>query len=53
VDDFVKKSSIVYFSEGGLNRLGSDIVRIAELEGLEAHGKSVSVRLKGEGEPRQ
>lgn len=46
VDDFVKKSSIVYFSEGGLNRLGHDIVRIAELEGLEAHGKSVSIRLK-------
>jgi histidinol dehydrogenase len=44
-DDFVKKSSIVYFSEEGLNRLGSDIVRIAGLEGLEAHGKSVSIRL--------
>ncbi|HEY5975448.1 MAG TPA: histidinol dehydrogenase [Geobacteraceae bacterium] len=47
VDDFIKKSSIVYFSEGGLTRLGKDIVRIAELEGLEAHGKSVSIRLKG------
>jgi histidinol dehydrogenase len=46
VDDFVKKSSIVWFSEAGLNRLGGDIVRIAELEGLEAHGRSVSVRLK-------
>jgi histidinol dehydrogenase len=46
VDDFVKKSSIVYFSEGGLKRLGKDIVRIAELEGLEAHGKSVAKRLE-------
>ena len=45
VDDFVKKSSIVYFSEAGLKRLGSDIVRIAGLEGLEAHAKSVSKRL--------
>ncbi|GAM09543.1 histidinol dehydrogenase [Geobacter sp. OR-1] len=45
VDDFVKKSSIVYFSESGLNRLGRQIVRIAQLEGLEAHGKSVSIRL--------
>jgi len=45
VDDFVKKSSIVYFSEDGLRRLGSDIVRIARLEGLEAHGRSVSIRL--------
>lgn len=47
VDDFVKKSSIVYFSEKGLNRLGRDIVRISALEGLEAHGKSVSIRMKG------
>ncbi len=46
VDDFVKKSSIVYFSEVGLKRLGNDIVRIAGLEGLEAHGKSVSMRLE-------
>jgi histidinol dehydrogenase len=45
VDDFVKKSSIVYFSEQGLKRLGADIVRIAGLEGLEAHGKSVSIRM--------
>jgi histidinol dehydrogenase len=46
VDDFVKKSSIIYFSEGGLKRLGDDIVRISALEGLEAHGKSVSMRLE-------
>lgn len=46
VDDFVKKSSIVYFSEDGLNRLGKQIVKIAELEGLEAHAKSVNIRLK-------
>ncbi len=46
VDDFVKKSSIVYFSAAGLQRLGPDIVRIAGMEGLEAHGKSVSIRLK-------
>jgi histidinol dehydrogenase len=46
VDDFVKKSSIVYFSEKGLNRLGPDIVRISGLEGLDAHGRSVSIRLE-------
>jgi histidinol dehydrogenase len=46
VDDFVKKSSIVSFSQQGLRRLGPDIVRIAGLEGLEAHGRSVSMRLE-------
>ena len=45
LDDFVKKSSIISFSERGLKRLGDDIVHIAELEGLEAHAKSVSIRL--------
>ena len=46
LDDFVKKSSLVSFSKEGLRRLGPAIVRIAELEGLEAHAKSVSIRLK-------
>ena len=46
VDDFVKKSSIVSFSKRGLERLGGEIVRIAELEGLSAHARSVSLRLK-------
>ena len=48
VDDYVKKSSIVSFSAAGLKRLGSEIVRIAELEGLEAHARSVSIRLESE-----
>jgi len=46
VDDFVKKSSIVSFSREGLQRLGESVVRIAELEGLTAHARSVSIRLK-------
>lgn len=45
LEDFVKKSSIISFSKAGLKRLGKDIVHIAELEGLEAHAKSVSIRL--------
>jgi len=44
-EDFVKKTSLISFSAEGLNRLGKDIVKIAELEGLEAHAKSVSIRL--------
>ncbi len=45
VDDFVKKSSIIHFTRGGLERVGADIVRISRLEGLDAHGRSVSLRL--------
>ncbi len=46
VDDFVKKSSLIFMAEGGLRRLGEDIVRIAGLEGLEAHARSVSIRIE-------
>jgi len=46
LDDFVKKSSIVSFTAAGLQRLGKEIIHIAELEGLEAHAKSVAIRLK-------
>lgn len=46
LDDFVKKSSIVSFSRAGLARLGKEIVHIAELEGLQAHARSVSLRLE-------
>jgi len=45
VEDYIKKSSLVCFSRAGLQRLGSEIVRIAELEGLQAHGRSVAIRL--------
>jgi histidinol dehydrogenase len=45
VDDFVKKSSIIHFTKGGLQRVGRDVVRISQLEGLDAHGRSVSLRL--------
>jgi histidinol dehydrogenase len=45
VDDFVKKSSLISLSRSGLERLGAAIVHLAELEGLEAHGRSVAIRL--------
>jgi histidinol dehydrogenase len=48
VDDFVKKSSLVCFSRKGLERLGEPIMRIAELEGLTAHARSVAIRLSKE-----
>lgn len=46
VDDFIKKSSFIYFSEEALDDVGEDVVRFAEKEGLHAHGRAVSKRLK-------
>lgn len=43
--DFLKRSSILYYSEASLKKIGKDAVRIAEAEGLTAHANSVKVRL--------
>lgn len=47
VEDFIKKTSVIGFSEKGVKRLGKAIQRFAELEGLEAHGLSMAARMKG------
>ncbi len=46
VDHFVKRTSVVSYSPEALKRDAADIMRLAELEGLEAHARSIRVRLK-------
>lgn len=48
VDTFMKKSSIISFSRESLRSLGPDIIRLAEVEGLQAHANAVKVRLRNE-----
>ena len=45
VYDFVKFFSFTHFNQAQLKKLGNDIMRLARLEGLEAHARSVEVRL--------
>ena len=45
VDTFLKKSSIISYSQAALTADGDHIRRLAALEGLTAHGNSVAVRL--------
>ena len=45
VEDFVKKSSLISLSRAGLQRVGDAIVHLADMEGLTAHGRSVSIRI--------
>ena len=45
VDDFIKKISIVGYTEDALLKTGSHIIRLTEAEGLDAHGKAVSLRM--------
>ncbi len=48
VDDFLKKSSVLSFSSAALKRYGRPLTALAEMEGLEAHGRAVSLRLEEE-----
>lgn len=44
VDDFVKSTSLIAYSDRKLRATGSHIVTLAEAEGLDAHARSVSIR---------
>ncbi|MCD5325318.1 MULTISPECIES: histidinol dehydrogenase [Pontibacillus] len=44
VDDFVKKSSVIYYSKTSYEKNADKIARFARLEGLEAHARAVETR---------
>jgi histidinol dehydrogenase len=45
VDTFLKRTSLIACSEAGFRRLAPTAVRLAEVEGLEAHAEAVRVRM--------
>lgn len=46
VDDFIKKSSFIYYTKDALRAVKDDIVDFANREGLQAHGRSVAIRFE-------
>ena len=48
VDDFIKKSSIVYYSREALKKIHKDVEQFAASEQLTAHANSIAVRFEGE-----
>jgi histidinol dehydrogenase len=48
VDDFRKRSSLVFHSREALRNLGPSAIRLARLEGLEAHARAVEMRMRME-----
>ena len=46
VEDFLKRMSFARFEASKLRDLGSDVIRLAEIEGLTGHGNSVELRLQ-------
>lgn len=48
VDDFIKKSSVVYYSKAALRDIHKDIIQFATSEQLTAHANSIAVRFEEE-----
>ena len=46
VDHFIKKTSLIHYSKNAFKDEAKDIIRLAEIEGLDAHANSVKIRLK-------
>ncbi len=46
VDDFIKKSSVIYYSREALEPIHKDIIAFAEAEQLTAHANSIKVRFE-------
>ncbi len=46
VENFMKKSSIISFSQQAINEIGNECAILAHTEGLTAHEESVRVRIK-------
>ena len=53
VDDFIKKSSIVYYSRSALQEIHKDIIQFASSEQLTAHANSIAVRFEEENKKEQ
>jgi len=47
VDNFIKKISLIRYSREAFEREADDIIRLAEVEGLDAHANSIKIRNQG------
>jgi histidinol dehydrogenase len=45
VDNFIKKTSLIHYTQKAFERAAPDIIRLAEIEGLGAHAGSIKARL--------
>ncbi|MCM1568241.1 MAG: histidinol dehydrogenase [Roseburia sp.] len=53
VDDFIKKTSIISYSQEALRKVHREVERFAESEGLTAHANSIKVRFEKEVVPAE
>lgn len=48
VDDFIKKSSVIFYERDALRAVAGQIATFADREGLHAHARSVTIRMEEE-----
>ena len=46
VEDFTKKSSLIYYDRASLEAVSDDVICLARAEGLDAHANAVAVRFR-------
>jgi histidinol dehydrogenase len=46
VDNFIKKTSLLRYTDQALKREAGDIIHLAEIEGLDAHANAVKLRIR-------
>jgi len=46
VEDFIKRTNLIHFTQRALSRFEKDVKRFAEWEGLEGHYQAVQMRMK-------
>jgi len=48
VEDFVRRSSVISYTQAALEKAGDHLVRIAEMEGLHAHANMIRIRVRND-----
>ena len=46
VDDFLKKTSLISYTKKALNKVTPDVVKLAEVEGLDGHAAAMKIRFE-------
>ncbi len=46
VDAFLKRTSVISYTKSALNQAGPGIIKLAEMEGLDAHARAIKVRIQ-------
>src|SRR5512143_620815 len=44
-DSFMKRSSLIFYTREGLDKVAEAVMQVADVEGLEAHGNTIRVRM--------